>query len=39
MSNLKDQYELSEEKIEDLLKQLKNKGLIFEPVNGYLKIV
>lgn len=38
-SNLIDQYELSEEKIERIIKQLKNKGVIFEPENGYLKIV
>lgn len=38
-SNLIDQYELSEEKIEEIIKQLKHKGVIFEPVTGYLKIV
>ncbi len=38
-STLIDQYELSEEKIEEIIKQLKHKGVIFEPTQGYLKIV
>ncbi|MCL2116108.1 MAG: minichromosome maintenance protein MCM [Methanobrevibacter sp.] len=39
-SNLMDQYdELSEDKIEEVIKDLKHKGIIFEPVAGYLKIV
>ena len=38
-SNLVDQYGLSEEKVEEFIKQLKHKGVIFEPSNGYLKIV
>jgi len=38
-SNLIDQYSMSEEKVEKIIKQLKHKGVIFEPSNGYLKIV
>jgi len=38
-SNLMDNYKMSEEKIEGIIKQLKNKGIIFEPKNGYLKLV
>ena len=38
-SNLIDQYSMSEEKVEEIIKQLKHKGVIFEPSNGYLKIV
>ncbi|KZX11000.1 minichromosome maintenance protein MCM [Methanobrevibacter filiformis] len=38
-SNLVDQYEMSEEKVELIIKQLKNKGVVFEPVTGFLKIV
>jgi len=39
VSNLMDNYKMSEEKIEDIIKQLKNKGIVFEPKNGYLKLV
>ncbi|KZX15038.1 MCM2/3/5 family protein [Methanobrevibacter cuticularis] len=38
-SNLIDQYGMSEEKVEEIVKQLKHKGVVFEPSNGYLKIV
>ena len=38
-SNLIDQYGMSEEKVEEIIKQLKHKGVVFEPSNGYLKIV
>ena len=38
-SNLVDQYGMSEEKVEEFIKQLKHKGVVFEPSNGYLKIV
>lgn len=32
-------YNMSEEKVDETIKQLKNKGLIFEPTTGYLKKV
>jgi len=39
-SNLLNQYnELTEEKVEEIIKKLKNRGVVFEPTNGYLKIV
>ena len=38
-SNLMDQYKWDEEMIQKIIKQLKNKGVIFEPVNGYLSKV
>lgn len=34
-----DTYNMSEEKVDETIKQLKNKGLIFEPTTGYLKKV
>ena len=39
ISNLMDQYNFSEEKIEEIIEQLKHKGVIFEPSAGYLKLV
>jgi replicative DNA helicase Mcm len=38
-SNLVDQYQMSEEKIAEIIKQLKSKGGVYEPSTGYLKIV
>lgn len=38
-SNLVDQYNLSEEKVKEMIKQLKSKGAIYEPMTGYLKLV
>lgn len=38
-SEMVDQHNMSEEKVEEIIKKLKNKGVIFEPSNGYLKIV
>ena len=35
--NLTEKYEISEEKSEEILKQLKSRGLIYEPRNGYFK--
>ena len=34
---LADKYDMSEEKVETILKQLKSKGLIYEPRNGLVK--
>jgi replicative DNA helicase Mcm len=39
ISNLVDQYGMSEEKIREMVKQLKNKGTIFEPKTGFFKMV
>ena len=39
ISELGDNYNMSEEKVEEIIKLLKSKGVIFEPVRGYLKIV
>jgi len=36
-SNMMDKYDVSEEKVEAIIKNLKNKGVIYEPTNGYLK--
>jgi replicative DNA helicase Mcm len=38
-TNLIDQYGISEEKIKEMIKQLKNKGAIYEPENGFVKEV
>ncbi|MDR3291683.1 MAG: minichromosome maintenance protein MCM [Methanobrevibacter sp.] len=38
-TNLIEQYDLSEEKIKEMVKQLKSKGAIYEPLSGYLKLV
>ncbi len=35
--NLADKYDISEEKAESILKQLKGKGIIYEPHNGVVK--
>ena len=34
-----DRYNVSEEKVEEVIRILKDKGVIFEPSRGYLKIV
>lgn len=34
---MKDEYEVSEEKLDSILKQLKNKGIIYEPTAGSYK--
>ncbi len=39
ISEMADRYNVSEEKVEELLRVLKHKGVIFEPNRGYLKIV
>jgi replicative DNA helicase Mcm len=36
---MSDRYNMSEEKAEEIIKILKRKGIIFEPQQGYLKIV
>jgi replicative DNA helicase Mcm len=36
---MSDRYNLTEEKVEEILRILKRKGIIFEPQQGYLKIV
>ena len=33
--NMKEKYGMSPEKVEELLKKLKGKGIIFEPRNGF----
>lgn len=38
ISELEDRYNMSEEKVEDIIKVLKRKGLIYEPSNGYYKV-
>ena len=35
--HLTDKYEISGEKVDSILKQLKAKGLIYEPRNGLVK--
>lgn len=34
-----EEYDMSEEKVESSVRQLKNKGIIYEPTNGYLRRV
>ena len=38
ISELSDRHNMSEEKVEDMLKILKRKGIIYEPQQGYYKI-
>jgi len=38
-SEMLDRYNISEEKVEELLRFLQEKGVIFEPQRGYVKIV
>lgn len=39
ISEMSDRYNMGEEKAEEILRILKRKGIIFEPQQGYLKIV
>ncbi len=39
ITEMSDRYNMSEEKAEDIIKILKRKGIIFEPQQGYLKVV
>ncbi|MCK9152294.1 minichromosome maintenance protein MCM [Methanobacterium alcaliphilum] len=39
ISEMADRYNISEEKVEEIIKVLKHKGVIFEPSRGYLKVV
>ncbi|MCI7291899.1 minichromosome maintenance protein MCM [Methanobrevibacter woesei] len=36
-SNMADKYDISEEKVESIIRNLKHKGIIYEPTSGYLK--
>ncbi|EKF85393.1 minichromosome maintenance protein MCM [Methanobacterium formicicum] len=38
ITEMRDRYNMSEEKVEDLIRQLKRKGIIYEPQQGYLKV-
>ena len=37
VSNMSDKYDMSEEKVDEMVRNLKHKGVIYEPTNGYLK--
>lgn len=37
ISNMAEKYAVSEEKVESIIKNLKHKGIIYEPNSGYLK--
>ncbi|WP_409199828.1 minichromosome maintenance protein MCM [Methanobrevibacter sp. DSM 116169] len=37
MSNMEDKYDMSNEKVEGIIKNLKQKGIIYEPTEGYLR--
>ncbi|MEM4195833.1 MAG: AAA family ATPase, partial [Methanothermobacter sp.] len=39
ITEMMDRYNVSEEKVEELIRILKDKGAIFEPARGYLKVV
>lgn len=39
ISEMADRYSVSEEKVEEFVRNLKHKGVIFEPSRGYLKVV
>lgn len=39
ISEMADRYNVSEEKVEEVVRILKHKGVIFEPTRGYLKVV
>ena len=39
LSNMKDKYDLSEDKVENILRNLKQKGVIYEPNTGYYRRV
>ncbi len=36
-SNMADKYNIGEDKVENIIQNLKHKGIIYEPTNGYLK--
>ncbi len=38
-TEMSDRYNMSEEKVEDLVMKLKRQGIIFEPERGYYKVV
>lgn len=37
ISNMADKYSISEDKVENIINNLKQKGIIYEPTSGYLK--
>ncbi len=37
ISNMADKYDIGEDKVESIIQNLKHKGIIYEPTNGYLK--
>lgn len=37
ISNMADKYNISEDKVESIIRNLKNKGLVYEPRAGYVK--
>ena len=37
ISNMADKYSISEDKVESIIRNLKQKGIIYEPTSGYLK--
>ena len=39
LSNMKDKYDLSEDKVENIIRNLKQKGVIYEPNTGYYRRV
>ena len=39
LSNMSDKYDLSEDKVENILRNLKQKGIIYEPNTGYFRRV
>ncbi len=38
ITEMRDRYNMSQEKVEDLIRQLKRKGIIYEPQQGYLRV-
>jgi len=39
ISNMADKYDMSEEKVESIVRNLNQKGLIYHPNTGYIKRV
>ena len=39
ISNMIDKYDISEDKVENIVRNLKQKGILYEPSAGYLKRV
>lgn len=37
ISNMADKYNIGEEKVENIIRNLKHRGLIYEPTSGYIK--